>query len=160
MLQDATFWVLLSFIIFCFGFYRFGWPTVTAMLDGKIERIRKELHDAEALRLEAQDLLVQYQRKHRDAMQEAEDIAANARAQAETMRAKMEADLADMMARREKQLAERLARLEQEAQAEIKAAATRLALQAAENIIRQSLDAKGQAALVDKTIADLSKTLN
>jgi len=102
---------------------------------------------------------VQYQRKHRDAMKEAAEITARAQEQADAMRRQMEADLAAMMARREQQLADRLARLEKEAQVEIQAAAARLALEAAQAMIKQSLDQQAQSALIDKTLAHLPSAL-
>ncbi|MBU6234913.1 MAG: hypothetical protein KGQ41_03635 [Alphaproteobacteria bacterium] len=154
-LSDATFWVLLSFLIFVGVFIRVGWSQVIAMLDGRIGEIRSEIDTAEKLRREAADMLAQYQARHRDAMKEAAEIAGRAKVQAETIRAKAEADLRETMARREKQLADRLTRIEQAAEAELRQATAALALKASETVIRKGLDAKGQAALVDQSVAAL-----
>lgn len=155
-LNESTNWVLISFLIFVVMFFRFGWKQVLAKLDGRISDIKSEIDTAEALRREAQDMLAQYQNRHRDAMKEAAEISARAQTQADTIRAKAEADLRDTLARREKQLEERLNRIEAAAEAELRAATAAIALQAADTVIRKGLDAKGHAALVDKSVTALS----
>lgn len=155
-LENATNWVLISFVIFAVVFFRVGWKQVLAKLDGQIASIRNEIDAAEKLRREASDMLDQYQARHRDAMKEAAEIAARAKTQAEAIRTKAEEDLRDTMARREKQLNERLTRIEQAAEAELRAATAEIALKASETVIRKGLDAKGQAALVDKSVSALS----
>ncbi len=155
-LNEATNWVLISFVIFAVVFFRVGWSRVLAKLDGRIGEIRNEIDAAEKLRAEAADMLAQYQARHRDAMNEAAGISARAKTQAETIRVRAEEDLRETLARREKQLAERLNRIEQAAEAELRAATADMALKASETIIRKGLDAKGQSALVDKSIAGLS----
>lgn len=159
-LAEPTNWVLLSFIVFVLLFIRFGWDKVAGGLDARIAEIRDELAQAEKLRLEAQEMLDQFQKKHRDAMKEADEISARARAQTETIRKKAEADLKETLARREKQLQERLDRIEQAAEAELRAATADLAIKASEALIRKSLDAKGQAALIDKSLSNLPANLN
>lgn len=71
-LQEATNWVVFSFLIFVALFARYGWSTVAAKLDGRINEIRAELEAAERLKLEAQSMLADYQKRHADAMKEAD----------------------------------------------------------------------------------------
>ena len=68
--SESTNWVLISFVIFAIGFWKFGLKLLLGKLDGRIEDIRKEIETAESLRVEAQELLAQYQRKQRDAARE------------------------------------------------------------------------------------------
>lgn len=159
-LTDATNWVFVSFCIFALLFIKFGLDSVLGKLDGRIDEIKEELATAEKLRLEAQELLNSYQAKHRDAMKEAAEIVARAKQQAEVMQAKAQEDLRETMARREKQLQDRLARIEAAAEAELRKQTAELALKASEELIRKSLDAKGQSSLVEKSIAGLSTALN
>jgi F-type H+-transporting ATPase subunit b len=160
ILHDTNAWVALSFIIFAFIVYKKGKPAILRMLDARIESIRNEIASAEALRLEAQELLAQYQRKHRDAMQEAKKIIENAQAQAAQIRKEAEADLAESMERKEKQLKDRVARLEQGAIAEIQKYAAELAIQATAEIITGKLDKKASDRLVDQAIKDLPSNIN
>ncbi len=154
--QDPANWVFLSFCLFAIAFVRVGWKQVLAMLDGRIEDIRHDIDAAAQLHREATAMLADYQNRQRNALKEAEEITARARAQAETIRAKAEADLRDTIARRERQLEDRLARMEQAAMAELRAATAALAVKAAEDVIRKELDAKGQAALVDQSVGAIA----
>lgn len=154
-LQESTNWVVFSFILFMVVFFKYGWGVVISKLDNGIARIKDDLQRAEALRLEAEAMLADYQARHRDAMKEADDIVARAHAQADTIRAKAEADLEDTLARREKQLTERLQRIEASVEAELRAETAALALRASEDLIRKSLDDKAQARLVEESIKSL-----
>ncbi|HEY8963326.1 MAG TPA: hypothetical protein VIN59_02560 [Alphaproteobacteria bacterium] len=158
-LHEPTNWVLISFLIFVGVFIKFGWAKVLGGLDTRIAEIRSELDQAEKLRIEAQDMLVQYQRKHRDAMIEANDIKFRAMAQADTLRAKAEADLKETLERREKQLQDRLSRIEASAEAELRKVTAALALEASETLIRNSMDAKAQDQLADQSIKALASSL-
>jgi len=151
-LDDPTNWVLFSFLIFVFVFMKFGYSKVIAIIDERIASIEKELNSVETLRIEAQELLAQYQRKHRDAMKEADEILAKAKNQAENIRKTAEKELIATKLRREKQLEERLERIEQEAVENVKAYATQLSLQAAETLIRSKMDKKSAQKLLEDSI--------
>ncbi len=158
--HDSTLWVLISFVLFLYVAYRFGKNAVIGGLDSKIEEIRKEIETAESLRVEAQELLAQYQRKQRDAEQEAGEIIARAKDHAEKIKVQAETDLAEVMARREAQLADRIKRIEQNAMAEIKAHAAQLAIQATHDVIAQDLDQKTEEDLLSASIKTVSSQLN
>lgn len=86
ILEDSQIWLLFSFLIFCFILVKYGKSAILNMLDSRIEGIRSELETSESLRVEAQELLAQYQRKQRDAEQEAEAIIAKAEQHALSIR--------------------------------------------------------------------------
>ena len=56
---------------------------IAKSLDDRAEAIRKELDEARRLREEAQNLLADYQKKHRNVGQEADAILDQARREAE-----------------------------------------------------------------------------
>ena len=160
ILLDGYTWYTISFVIFAAIVYKFGAPALSAMLDARIAEIKKELEQSESLRIEAQEMLAQYQRKHRDAVQESEKIIQTARENAEKFRAKAEKDLEELMTRREQQLEERLQRMEQNAINEIKAYAADLAMNAASQIVIDKLDKKTDAKLVDESIAGIDSNIH
>jgi F-type H+-transporting ATPase subunit b len=157
---DTGIWVLFSFLIFCFVAYRLGRKSVTSSLDGYIEEIRTEIDNAERLRVEAQELLAQYQRKQRDAEDEAEKILQHAKAQAEQSKKNADTELQETMARREEQLAERLRRLEENAVAEIQNHAAQLAVEATREMILQTMDQQKNAELNNRALQKLPEHLN
>ncbi|MEZ5901743.1 MAG: hypothetical protein R3D88_00345 [Alphaproteobacteria bacterium] len=158
--HDTALWVAISFAIFVAFAFKVGRKSVINGLDAKIEEIKTEIETAERLRVEAQELLAQYQRKQRDAEQEASEILKKAKEQAKQLTQTAETDLAELMARRETQLTERLRRLEENAIAEIQNHAADLAVAATTEMIIQTLDEKTHAKLNEETIKSLSKHLN
>ncbi len=160
LLEDGYTWYTFSFLIFAFIIVKFGAPFMKTALDGRIEQIKKDLSEAESLRVEAQEMLAQYQRKHRDAVQESEQILKTARENAEQFKAKAEADLEEIMARREAQLEDRLKRMEQNAINEIQSYAAELAMNAASQIIIDKLDKKTNAKLVEESIVNIEANIH
>lgn len=155
LLQDANFWLCGSFIIFAAVCYRFGKDTFLNLLDTRIAGIRKEIREAENLRIEAQELLAQYQRKHRDALKEAEKIISNAEKHAIEIRKRAEAELAETMERREEQFKERMKNMERAAMDEIQSYVADLSIQATQRIIADKLDQKIATQLVDRSVKNI-----
>lgn len=158
--QEATNWVLISFVIFAIGFWKFGLKLMLGKLDGRIEEIRKEIETAESLRIEAQELLAQYQRKQRDAAKEAEAIVASAQKHAAEIQKAAEAELNELIARKETQLKDRLQRMEDVALQDIKSYAAELAVKATAEIIAKQMDEKTNARLVEQSIKTVAGQLN
>ncbi|MEZ5918804.1 MAG: hypothetical protein R3D66_02415 [Alphaproteobacteria bacterium] len=160
LLHDSHIWLLASFGVFLAIAWKVGKPAVLQQLDTRIAAIRDEISRAENLRVEAQELLAQYQRKHRDALQESERIIETARQHAQEIRTKAEADLEETMTRREAQLSERLKRMEQNAIDDIQAYAADLAIKATGEIIAGKLDKKANEKLVDQAIKDIGVNIH
>ena len=158
--HDTGIWVAFSFILFLYVAYKLGKKSVLNGLDGRINEIKTEIETAERLRVEAQELLAQYQRKQRDAEKEADAMIKEAKKQAKAITKTAETDLSALMARREAQLTDRLNRLEENAIAEIQNHAADLAVAATTEMIIQTLDEKTNAKLNEDTINSLSKHLN
>lgn len=157
---DEYTWLTISFLIFAFVVYKAGKGKILAMLDARIEAIRDELKTAENLRIEAQEMLAQYQRKHRDAVKDSERIIATAQKQADEIRRQAEKELDETIALRERQLAQRLDRLKQNAVDEIREYAANLAIAATAEIISEKLDKKANEKLVDQAIKDVGKSFH
>lgn len=160
LLGDTNLWLTASFLIFLFILWKMGKDAFTGMLDKKIEHIREEIQTAESLRTEAQELLAQYERKHRDSMQEAEVIVMNAKKHAEQIRKTAEAELDESIERKERQLAERLERMKQNAIDEIRQHAANLAIQATKEIIVDQMDKKVSDRLIEGSIEDIGKQVH
>ncbi|QQG35444.1 MAG: hypothetical protein HYS17_07810 [Micavibrio aeruginosavorus] len=159
LLTEATNWVLISFAIFALGFLKFGRGALLGKLDRRIEEIRKEIETAESLRIEAQELLAQYQRKQRDAAREAETIIATAQKHAAEIQKQAEADLNELMSRKESQLKDRLQRMEEKAVQEIKSYAAELSVKATAEIIAKQMDQATNDRLVDQSVKSIAAQL-
>ena len=157
LLQDSNFWVALSFILFCIVAFKMGYTKIITGMDNKIEAIRKEIEEAEALRVEAQELLAQYRRKQNDALREAEEIIKHAETHAANIRKQAEKDLKELMQRREQQLQERLKRIEESAIQDVKSYASELSVETARDLIYSKMDKKAQSTPVEKTNEQLDR---
>lgn len=152
LFSDTTFWVLISFVLFCGLAYRYGWKAAMGKLDGRIEEIRKEVDAAESLRVEAQELLAQYQRKHNESEAEAKRILERARLQAEAMRIEAERALEENVQRWEEMMKERLGNMETQAKTELQEHAATLTVRAAEEIIKANMGDKEQKVQLDASL--------
>lgn len=159
-LSDEYFWYTISFVMFVGFLWKKALPIINSLLDGRIAQIIKNLEEAENLRVEAQEMLAQYQRKHRDALQESQKIIDTAKENARQYKEKALADLETTMKAREEQLTERLERMEQNAIGHIQTYAAELAMQAARQIIEENLDKKTNVKLVDDAIKSIEKNIH
>lgn len=162
MFEDPTFWVAVAFAIFVvlavkpLAVHR----QLATALDKRGERIGQEIKEAEALREEAQKLLADYKRKQRDAVKEAEEIVAHAKAEAGRLRELAQKDLEASLQRREQAAMEKIAQAESQALQEIRNQAVDVALAATARLIAENLDQAKSESLVDEAIGDLSGKLN
>ena len=161
MLRTAEFWVAVSFVGFLAILAYYKVPALIAkVLDDRAAAIRKELDEARRLREEAQSLLNDYQKKHRNAAREAEAITEQARRDAEAYARETRAALAETLERRTRQAEEKIARAEAQAVDDVRAAAVDTALAAAERILREKASGAAGAALIDEGIRNLKGRLN
>lgn len=158
---DTTFWVAGSFVVFVGGLlYKGVHKKVVEGLDEKLDAIRAQIDEAKALRAEAENMVIEYQRKQRDAEQEAADMVAQAKADAKIMAKAAKADLEDLMRRRERSAEEKIAQAEANAIKEVKAAAVTVAVEAATSVLAGAMKGKAGTALVDDAIAEVEKKLH
>jgi F-type H+-transporting ATPase subunit b len=161
MLEMAEFWVAIAFGVFLLILIYLKVPKLIAKsLDDRAEAIRKELDEARRLREEAQNLLADYQKKHRNVGQEAQSILELARKEAETFAQETRAGLKDLLERRTQQAEDKIARAEAQAVDEVRGAAIELAVAAAEKILREKAAGAGGASLVEQSIRELKGRLN
>ena len=161
MLGLAEFWVAVAFVAFLAILVYYKVPKLLAKaLDDRADAIRKELDEARRLREEAQTLLADYQKKHRNVGQEAEAIVDLARREADAFAHETRASLKDTLERRTKLAEDKIARAEAQAVDEVRASAIDVAVAAAERILREKMAGSGGAALIDQSIRDLKGRLN
>jgi len=161
LIEDPTFWVAISFLLFiAFMVWKKVPGMVTRSLDERAEKIRAQLDEARALKEEAQSLLAQYQRKHRDAKKEAEAMLKLALEEAELFAKEAEKNLEASFTRQMKATQDKISQAEIEAVKEVKIAAAEAAVGAAATILKGHLKAGKNTKLVDEAIKDLDKRLN
>ncbi len=158
---DAEFWVAAAFVVFLGALIYLGvHEMMVKYVDQRRDRIKAELDEARRLKEEAQALLAQYQRKQREAEQEAAGIIAGAQAEAERMTAEAHTKMEEFVARRTKMAETKIAQAEAQALADVRAAAAEAAVSAAEKILTQAVKGEVADGLIAKGIDDVKSKLN
>jgi len=158
---DPVFWVMIAFFGFIGLVIYYRVPgMITKALDTRADAIRNELDEARRLRDEAQALLADYQRKSREAENEAKAILEQAKREGEALAAETRRSLTESVERRTKLAEDKIARAEAQAVSEVRASAVDSAIAAAEKILKARAAGATATALVDSSIRDLEGKLN
>jgi F-type H+-transporting ATPase subunit b len=159
--QHAEFWVLIAFLLFMGILLYYRVPKmIGASLDKRAETIRNELDEARRLREEAQALLADYQRRSREAEEEAKVIVEQAKREAEALAAETRKALSEQVERRTKVAEEKIARAEAQAVSEVRATAVDVAVAAAEKILKERVTGEAANTLAEQSIRALKGQLN
>jgi F-type H+-transporting ATPase subunit b len=158
--SSPTFWVAVGFVIFVVLTVRPIAKAALAALDGRAERIKAQLDEAQTLREEAQKTLAEYQRKQRDAVAETEKIIEHAKEEVRRMRDEAEADLEHSLARRAQQAEEKVQQAEAAALKEVRDQAIDVALEATARLIAEEVKPAKAKEIIDQSISELSTKLN
>ncbi len=160
MFSDPTFWTAVAFVIFFLAVGRQLFKAATTGLDKRSEEIRKELEEAEALRVEAQKMLADHKRKQRDSEKEAEEMLAHAKAESQRMREKAHTDLEADLKRREQVALDKIAQAEANALKEVRSLTVERAVAATAKLLSENLDEATADDLVQSAIDDLDSKLH
>jgi len=158
--EDSQFLVLVAFVITIALIGKTVYQKISVSLDERSEEIRRNIEEAIRLREEAQDLLASYERKQRDAANEATEIIEQAKREAEYLAQKATTDMNTLINRRKRQAKDRIAQAEITARDEIFTAAINVALEASSRILNDKVSGKKGDELIDKAIKDLPSLLH
>ncbi len=159
-MHDPTFWVLIAFIIFISLVTRPIFHLATSGLDKRAYKIRNDLEDAENLQKEAQDLLATYQRKQRDAINDAEDILQQARDEAARIYSQGQKDLKSSIERRRKLAFDRIEQEEAKAIDKVQTQTIDMSLDITREFLTKELKGKQSTDLIEAAIKDLPSKLH
>lgn len=158
---DSSFWALVALILFFVVIAYFKVPAMLAKgLDDRSDKIRDDLDEARKLREEAQHLLADYQRKRKEAEQEAEGIIAAAKREAEALAQEAERKTEDYVSRRTAMAEQKIAQAESQAVAEVRAKAVDVAVEAAREVLGSQMAGKNADAMFKKSLADVKARMN
>lgn len=160
-LQNTDFSVLIAFLIFVGILLYFKVPAlVMGLLDSRAAKIREDLETARRLHDEAKALVASYDRKLKDAREQAERIVANARSDAQAAAATAQAELQATIARKLQAAEEQIAAAEASAVREVRERAVAVAISAAGDILAKDLASSGAGNLIDASIREVGQRLN
>lgn len=161
MSLDASFWATVAlFLFFALIIYMKVPGMLTKGLDNRADKIKNDLEEARRLREEAQQLLAEYQRKRKEAENEAESIVSAAKRDAEALAKEAEQKTEDYITRRTALAEQKIAQAESQAVAEVKATAVDLAVDAAQAVIGKKMTGAASADMFKQSLAELKSRMN
>jgi len=150
-------WTIVVFALLVFVVGRFGWGPIIAGLKQREDGIRKDLEDTTAARQEAERLRALLQKEHSDNQSQMQELLKQAKSDGQKLREQMlkeaQAEAARLSEQTRKQLEEEKAKLIRE----LREAVAGLALQVAEKLLRHSVNAKENEALIQNALSDFDR---
>ncbi|WP_423920085.1 F0F1 ATP synthase subunit B [Candidatus Poriferisodalis sp.] len=150
---NEVIWGSAAFLILLIVMWKLALPPIRRAMEARTERIQGDLDAAASAKAEAEELRASYDSRLAEANAEAARIIEEARAAAEAVRqerlAAIEPEIAERRAQAEADIEAARAR----AMAEVRADITSIAVGAAEQVVRASIDEAVHAQLIDDYIA-------
>ncbi len=157
---DATFWVAISFFIFLGVLFYFKVPQkVFGTLDESINKIKKDIDEAEKLKEEARNVLSEYEAKLSKSKVEIDLIIKNAQKESETNIIKINDQFHSVFENRKKMAEDKIKQMKLQATKEIKNYSVEVAIIALEKIIKNSVDKKKLDKIYISSIDEAKKIL-
>ena len=141
MTFDATFWVTISFLIFIGILIYFKIPQkVKTILEQNILDIKNQISEAEKLKEDAKNILIDHEKKISNSKNEVKDMLDKANDEAEKNVIRINKDFHNLMENRKKNAEERIRQLKNQAEKDIKNASVKIAIESVEKLIKSTLD--------------------
>ena len=141
MTLDATFWVTISFLIFIGILFYFKVPQkVIETLELNISNISNQISEAEKLKEDAKNILIEQERKISNSKNEVKEMIDKANEEAEKNVIRTNNEFHNLMENRKRNAEERIKQLKNQAMKDIKNASVKIAIESVEKLIKNSLD--------------------
>jgi len=141
MIIDATFWVAISFFIFLGLLVYLKVPQkINNSLIGQINEIKKELSEAEKLKIEAKNLLSNYESKIDKSKKETLEIINLAKKNSEKTILEKTEKFHQIIENKKKSAEQKIIQMKENALKDIKNVSIKISMEATEHLIKNSID--------------------
>ena len=157
---DATFWVAVSFVIFVGVLFYFKVPQkIFITLDESINKIKKDIEEAEKLKEEAKNVFSDYESKLDKSKVEIDLIIKNAQKESEKNIIKINEQFHKIFENRKKMAEEKIKQMKLQATKDIKNYSVEVAIIALGKIIKNSIDKKKLDKIYISSVDEAKKIL-
>ena len=157
---DATFWVAVSFVIFVGVLFYYKVPQkIFILLDESINKIKKDIEEAEKLKEEAKNVFSDYESKLDKSKVEIDLMIKNAQKEAEKNIIKINEQFHKIFENRKKMAEEKIKQMKLQAMKDIKNYSVEVAIIALEKIIKNSIDKKKLDKIYISSVNEAKKIL-
>jgi F-type H+-transporting ATPase subunit b len=150
-------WITLVFLALLFVLRRYAWGPITSALEDRERTIDESIQRAEQALAEARQLQADNERARREAELDAQRLLRAAREQADHLRHEEVQKTREQIQQMRDQAQAEIEREKDTALDALRAEVADLAIQAAEKILQENLDAPRQRRLVENFIDELPK---
>ena len=141
MIIDATFWVAVSFFIFVGGLIYLKVPKkINDSLKNQINEMKKELGEAEKLKIEAKNLLSNYENKIDKSKKETREIINLAKKNSEKIILEKTERFHRIIENKKKNAELKIIQMKENTIRDIKNISVKISMKAAEHLIKNSID--------------------
>ena len=160
MVIDATFWVAVSFFIFIGGLIYLKVPQkLNDSLSNQINQIRKELDEAEKLKVEAKNLLSDYESKIDKSKKETRDIINAAKKDSEKKILEKTKKFHELIEKRKKNAEQKIFQMKENALKDIRNTSIRISIEAVEHLIKNSIDKNKVEKIYSESLEQVKTSL-
>lgn len=150
---DATFWVAISFVIFCLIIvYKKIPQVINNLLDNKINEIKSEIDNAINLKNESEQLLKKYKKKIEDAHMERSQILNSEKKETEIFIQESENKFEQLILNKKKSLEQKLDQMKVKAIKDMQNISNKIALEAVKKIISNSANDEKMKVINQKNL--------
>jgi F-type H+-transporting ATPase subunit b len=141
MTIDATFWVAVSFFIFCGGLVYLKVPQkINKSLANQIDAIRIELSEAEKIKIEAKNLLSNYETKVDKSKKETQKIINLAKKESEQIILEKTKKFHQAIEVKKKNAEQKIVQMKEDALKDIRNVSVKISMKTVEHLIKNSID--------------------
>ena len=160
MTIDATFWVAVSFFIFfgCLIYLKVPQKMNNSLTD-QINKIKKELDEAEKLKVEAKNLLSNYENKIDKSKKEVLEIINLAKKESEKTILEKTEKFHQTMENKKKNAEQKIAQMRKNALKDIKNISVKISMDTVEHLIKNSIDKNKLEKLYTKSLEQAKTSL-
>ena len=160
MIIDATFWVAVSFFIFfgCLIYLKVPQKINNSLTD-QINKVRKELDEAEKLKVEAKNLLSNYENKIDKSKKEVLEIINLAKREIEKTILKKTEKFHQTMENKKKNAEQKIVQMRENALRDIKNISVKISMDAVKHLIKNSIDKNKLEQLYTKSLEQAKTSL-
>ena len=157
---DANFWVAISFFLFIAGLIYLKVPQkVNNSLINQISKIKKELEEAKKLKIEAKNLLSNYENKIDKSKKETQEIINLAKKDSEKNILEKTQKFHLIIENKKKTVEQKIIQMKENAIRDIKNISVKISVETVEHLIKNSIDKNKLDKLYTKSLEETKTSL-
>ena len=161
MIIDASFWVAVSFLIFLGVLIYFKIPQkIKNVLEESILKIKNQINEAENLKEEAKDILIEHEKKISNSKSEVKLMIDKANDESEKNTIRTNEEFHDLMENRKRNAEERIRQMKGQAIKDIKNTSIKIAIESVEKLLKNSIDKSKLDKIYLSSIEETKLALN